>query len=75
MLVVFSQTRNFTVVAFTDANMYSTSVTQRNVLKAIGGSDSLPTPACVVIAVRLNKALKNAHSKGPSNLQVLAARF
>jgi len=25
--------------------------------------------------VRLNKALKNAHSKGPSNLQVLAARF
>jgi len=28
--VVFSQTRNFTVIAFTDANMYATSITQRN---------------------------------------------
>ena len=32
--VVFSQTGNFTVIAFTDANMYATSMTQRNVLKA-----------------------------------------
>jgi len=34
LLVVFSQTRNFTVVAFTDANIYATSMTKRNVLKA-----------------------------------------
>jgi len=27
--VVFSQTRNFTVIAFTDANMYATSTAQR----------------------------------------------
>jgi len=27
--VVFSETRNFTVIAFTDANMYATSMTQR----------------------------------------------
>jgi len=32
--VVFSQTRNFTAIAFTDANMYAISMTQRNVLKA-----------------------------------------
>jgi len=32
--VVFSQTTNFTEIAFTDANMYATSITQRNVLKA-----------------------------------------
>ena len=35
----------------------------------------LPTPACVIVAVRLSKALKDAHSKGPSNLYVHAARF
>jgi len=33
--VVFSQTRNFTVIAFIDANMYATSMTQRNVSKAM----------------------------------------
>jgi len=27
---VFSQTRNFTVIAFTDANMYAISIAQRN---------------------------------------------
>jgi len=32
--VVFSQTKKFTVIAFRDANMYATSMTQRNVLKA-----------------------------------------
>jgi len=32
--VVFSQTRNFAVIAFTDASMYTTSMTQSNVLKA-----------------------------------------
>jgi len=31
--VVFFQT-NFTVVAFTDANMYTTSMTQHNILKS-----------------------------------------
>jgi len=35
MRVVFSHTRNFTVIAFTDANMYTTSMAQRNVLKAM----------------------------------------
>ena len=35
----------------------------------------LPTPACVVVAVHLSKVLKDAHSKGPSNLHVRAARF
>jgi len=28
--VVISQTRNFMVIAFTDANMYATSMAQRN---------------------------------------------
>jgi len=28
--VVFSQTRNFTVIAFTDENMYAISMAQRN---------------------------------------------
>ena len=63
--VVFSQTRNFTVIAFTDANMYTLSMAQRNGEKRrfrIEGSD--PTPACVIVsAVRLSKALKHAHSK------------
>jgi len=27
--VVFSETRNLTVIAFTDANMYATSLAQR----------------------------------------------
>ena len=27
----------------------------------------LPTPVCVIVVVRLSKALKDAHSKGPSN--------
>jgi len=29
MHVVFSQTRNVTVIAFSDANMYATSMAQR----------------------------------------------
>jgi len=28
--VVFSQTRNFTVIAFIDSNMYATSMAQRS---------------------------------------------
>jgi len=38
---------------------------------------SLPTPACVIVSVRLSMARKDAHSTlmGPSNLQVRAARF
>ena len=78
MRVVFSQTRNLMVIAFTDANMYATSMEQRSCQMRpfrIEGSDSLPTPACVIVAVRLSKALKDAHSKGSSNLHVRAARF
>jgi len=76
MRVVFFQTRNFTVIAFTDANMYATSMTQRNVLIARVPDRMVwrPTPACVIAAVRLSKAL-DAHSKKPSNLHVRAARF
>jgi len=75
--VVFSQTKKFAVIAFTDANMYATSMTQRNVLKAAFPDSmiSLPKPACVIAAVRLSKALEDAHSKEPSNLHVRAARF
>ena len=74
---MFSQTRNFTVIAFTDTNMFATSMTQRNVLKATVPDRSvwLPTPACGIAAVRLGKALEDAHSKGSSNLHVRAARF
>jgi len=62
MRVVFSQARHFTVIAFTDANMYATSMTQRNVLKATvpDGMVGLPKPACVFAAVRLSKALEDA---------------
>jgi len=35
----------------------------------------LPKPACVIAAVRLSKALKDAHSKEPRNVHVRAARF
>jgi len=34
-----------------------------------------PAPACVIVAVCLSKALKDAHSKGGSNLYVRVARF
>jgi len=56
--VVFSQTRHFTVIAFTDANMYATSLTQSNVLKATVPDRMilLPTPACVIADVHLSKA-------------------
>jgi len=65
------------VIAFSDANMYATSMTQRNVLKATVPDRRvwLPKPACVIAAVRLSKALEDAHSKEPSNLHVRAARF
>jgi len=57
---VFSQTTNFTEIAFTDANMYATSMAQRNVLKATVQDRMvrLPKPAYVIAAVRLSKALK-----------------
>ena len=76
MRVVFSQSRNCTVIAFTDANMYATSMTQHNVLKATVPDRMvwLPKPACVIAAARLSKSL-DAHSKEPSNLHVRAARF
>jgi len=75
--VVFSQTRNFMAIAFTDANMYATSIAQINVSKATVQDRRirLPTPACVVVAMRLSKALKDAHSKASSNLHVRTARF
>jgi len=59
---VFSQTRNFTVIAFTDANMHANIDGETQWLKATVSSD--PTPSCVIVsAVRLGKALKHVHSK------------
>jgi len=57
--------------------MYATSMTQRNVSKATVPDRMvwLPAPACVIVDVRLSKALKDAHSKEPSNLHARAARF
>jgi len=57
--------------------MYATSMTQRNVLKATVPDRMvwLLKPACGIAAVRLGKALKDAHSKEPSNLHVRASRF
>jgi len=57
--------------------MYATSMMQRNVSKATVPDRrvGLPAPACVIAAVRLSKALKDAHSKETSNLHVRAARF
>ena len=56
--------------------MYATSMTQRNVLKATVPDRMVwLKPACVIAAVRLSKALKDTHSKEPSNLHVRAARF
>ena len=56
--VVFSQTRNFAVIAFTDANMYANSMAQRNVLKATVPDRMilLHKPAYVIAVVHLNKA-------------------
>jgi len=57
--------------------MYATSMTQRSVLKATVRNRMvwLPKPACVIAAVHLSKALKDALSKETSNLHVRAARF
>ena len=57
--------------------MYATSMTQRNVLKVTIPDRivRLPKPACVIAAVRVSKALKDAHSKEPSNLHVRVVRF
>jgi len=57
--------------------MYASSMMQRNVLNATVPDRMvwLPEPACVIAAVRLSKALKDAHSKEASNLHVHAARF
>ena len=65
------------VIAFTDANMYETWMTQRSVLKTAIPDRTVwfPKPACVIAAVRLSKAPKDAHLKDPSNLHVRAARF
>jgi len=62
--VVFSQTRNFAITAFTDANVYAISMAQRNGKRRFRTEGFDPTPACVIVsAVRLSKALKHAHSK------------
>jgi len=52
-------------------------MTQRNVLQATVPDRTiwLPKRACVIAAVRLSKALKDAHSKEPSNVYVRADRF
>ena len=62
---MFSQTRNFTVITFTDATMYAISMAQRNGSKQRFRTEGFdPTPACVIVsAVRLSKALKHAHWK------------
>jgi len=50
---------------------------QRNISKGTVSDRMVwfPKPACVIAAVRLSKALKNARSKKPSNVHVRAARF
>jgi len=52
-------------------------MTQRNVSKATVPDRTvwLPKPSCVIAAVRLSKALEEAHSKEPGNVHVRAARF
>jgi len=50
----------------------------RNAMVKSDGSGSkglTPAPACVIVGVRLSKALYNEHSMGPSNLHVRAAHF
>jgi len=57
--VVFFQTRNFTVIAFTDANIYAARDGATQWLKVTVPDRRvwLPKPACVIVAVRLSKAL------------------
>jgi len=56
--------------------MYATSMTQRNVVKATVPDRMVwLKPACIIAAVRLSKALKDAHSKEPRSLHVRAALF
>jgi len=52
-------------------------MTQRNVSKATLPDRTvwLPKPVCVIAAVRLSKALKDAHLKEPSTVHARAARF
>jgi len=65
---VFSQTRNFTVIAFTDANMYATSMAQRKRYKRrfrIEGSDSLHLPVLSLLcAWAWHLKTRTAHSRG-----------
>jgi len=46
-------------------------MTQRNDSKATVPDRTvwLPKPACVIVAVRVSKAFKDAHSKEPSNVR------
>ena len=77
--VVFSQTRNFTVIPVTDTNMCVTSMAQRNGYKRrfrVEGSDSLHLPVLSLLcAWARHLKTRTAHSKGPSNLHVRAASF
>jgi len=77
--VVFSQTRNFTVIAFIDANIYSNSMAQRKSWKLqfrIEVSDSLHLPALSLLcAWARHLKTRPPHSKGPSNLHAREARF
>ena len=61
---MFSQTRNFTAIVFTDANMYVRDfigVTRRLKATVPDRRVWLPAPACVIVAVCFRKALKDAH--------------
>ena len=75
MYVVFSQTRNFTVTAFTGANMYATSMAQRKSYKRqfrIEGSHSL-APACVIVAVRLSRSARRTQRDQAISMSVRRA--
>ena len=48
---------------------------QRGARDGSGSYGLTPKPVCVIAAVRLSKALKDAHSKEPSTVHARAARF
>jgi len=75
--VVFSQRTNSTVISFTDTKYVREFDDATQWLKATVPDRRawLLTHACVIVAVHLSKAPKDAHSKGPSNLHVRAGRF
>jgi len=67
--VVFSQTRNFTVIAFTDANMYATWMAQRsgrNGRFLMEGSDFLHLPLLSLLCAWA-RHLKTRTHRGQAN--------